>query len=382
MRRRFLTTAEAGILPASWRASFSSGKTKSLPGDARGRNLALVLQLLYRDGPLSRADLARSTGLTKVTISDLVSSLLEEGVIRELGPEQHLRPGKPAVLLDLSKDVFAIACVDLSGGKQFQAVLLDLDFTELSRLSVPRDGRTGEAALSQVVELVDDLLASATLPVVGISVGSPGVVSTEGVVKTSLSLGWHDVPLGRILEAHTGLPTTVENDANAATIAESAVAADTEDLLFVSVWSGIGAGLLLGGQLVRGQSFSSGEIGRLTVGPGDTSLEQWISLPALQERLEAADDSAAVLSEAGERLAVALAPIVAMLNLRTVVLSGPADIVDGDFTEGTRRNLLQRTMAISTESLQVVSSRLGDDVVLLGCAWLALNQFLENRIEK
>ena len=100
------------VLPDSWRASFSIGKTKSLPAEARTRNLALVLQTIYADGPLSRADLARATHLTKVTISDLVARLMDDGLVQEVGADQYLRPGKPAVLLDLVKDAFAVGCLD------------------------------------------------------------------------------------------------------------------------------------------------------------------------------------------------------------------------------------------------------------------------------
>ena len=366
------------VLPDSWRASFSIGKTKSLPAEARTRNLALVLQTIYADGPLSRADLARATHLTKVTISDLVARLMGDGLVQEVGADQYLRPGKPAVLLDLVKDAFAVGCLDLSDGNTFKAALFDLNFTELKRISVSRVGKRGTDALEAALDLATNLVNASTLPVIGLGVGSPGVVSADGMVRTSMSLGWTDIPLTSLIEERTGIPTIVENDANAATIAESAARQDNEDLLFVSVWSGIGAGLVLDGGLLRGQSFASGEIGRLTVGPGDTSLEEWISLPALDHRLGESEDADAVFTAAGEHLAVALAPIVAMLNLTTVVLNGPDDIVTGPFIEATNQSLRARTMSFSNEGLQVAPSQLGTDVVLLGCAWLALNRFLEN----
>ena len=301
-----------------------------------------------------------------------------DGLVQEVGADQYLRPGKPAVLLDLVKDAFAVGCLDLSDGNTFKAALFDLNFTELKRISVSRVGKRGTDALEAALDLATNLVNASTLPVIGLGVGSPGVVSADGMVHTSMSLGWTDIPLTSLIEERTGIPTIVENDANAATIAESAARQDNEDLLFVSVWSGIGAGLVLDGGLLRGQSFASGEIGRLTVGPGDTSLEEWISLPALDHRLGESEDADAVFAAAGEHLAVALAPIVAMLNLTTVVLNGPDGIVTGPFIEATNQSLRARTMSFSNEGLQVAPSQLGTDVVLLGCAWLALNRFLEN----
>jgi Transcriptional regulator/sugar kinase len=382
MRRRLTNPNGTRAIPVAWRDSFASKKTKAQPSHIRESNVRLILQLIYREGPISRADLARATGLTKVTVSDVISSLISENLVIELGLEVQTRPGKPAVLVDLPRKSLGIVCLDLSGGKTLTGVVLDLDFNELHRLTVSRDGKRGEEALAQTMSLLGALISAAEIPLVGITIGSPGVVTDDGVVKASMSLGWTDLPLKAIVEAETGLPATVENDANAATIAESSMDAEGEDLLFVSIWSGIGAGLLLSGQLLKGKTYASGEIGRLTVGPGDTTLEKWISFPELQKRLANSDDENETLTNAGEKLASALAPIVAMLNLNVVVLSGPPNITEGPFIESTASSLKAQMMNFSTASLRVIPSQHGEDVVLIGCAWLALGQFLENHNNK
>src|SRR6187431_3383798 len=89
--------------------------TKVLPEHARGHNRSLVLQTLYRAGTQSRADIARETGLTRVTVSDLVAELMAEGLVIETGQREDARPGKPATLLDLNREAFQIVGVDLSG---------------------------------------------------------------------------------------------------------------------------------------------------------------------------------------------------------------------------------------------------------------------------
>src|ERR1700710_508039 len=93
--------------------------TKVLPEHARGHNRSLVLQTLYRLGQISRADIARETGLTKVTVSDLVAELMLETLVVEVGHREGSRPGKPATLLDLNRDAFQIVGLDLSAYSTF-----------------------------------------------------------------------------------------------------------------------------------------------------------------------------------------------------------------------------------------------------------------------
>src|SRR6478735_4425577 len=116
---------------------------KVLPEHARGHNRSLVLQTLYRASGQSRADIARETGLTRVTVSDLVAELITEGLIVELGQREDARPGKPATLLDFDHAAFQIAAIDLSDDTVFRGAVLDLGGEILSRHEVPLEGATG-----------------------------------------------------------------------------------------------------------------------------------------------------------------------------------------------------------------------------------------------
>lgn len=113
-------------LPDSWRASFSIGKTKSLPAEAEPATSLLFCKPFTPMVPSARADLARATHLAGDDLS-LVARLMGDGLVQEVGADQYLRPGKPAVLLDLVKDAFAVGCLDLSDGNTFKAALFDLD---------------------------------------------------------------------------------------------------------------------------------------------------------------------------------------------------------------------------------------------------------------
>src|SRR3954469_25171976 len=135
-------------------------RVKVLPEHARGHNRALVLQTLYRSGQRSRADLARETGVTRVTVSDLVAELLAEGLVIELGQRESARPGKPAVLLDIDRAAHQIIGVDLSDHDRFRGAVMDLDGAIVASAEVmlaDSDGQaaTGEDALAKVDELVD-----------------------------------------------------------------------------------------------------------------------------------------------------------------------------------------------------------------------------------
>lgn len=355
---------------------------KVLPEHARSHNRALVLQTLYRSGALSRADLARATGLTRVTVSDLVAELIAEGIVTELGIRDEARPGKPATLLDIHRDGYRIVGVDLSEYGIFRGAVLDLDGAVLERAELPVDGATGSAATALVLDLVRSLLDVATAPVLGIGIGSPGVVDLAGVVVRAPNLGWRDEPLQARIADAVGLPVLVANDANAAVLAEHSFGEGLSDTMLVKIGLGVGAGLLLGGTPLYGNRFAAGEIGHVVVGTDGGEpcacgkrgcLETWVAAPRLEAKL-AADpgERDAILRRAGERLGIALAPVVGALDLAEVVLSGPAHLLDGPLEAAARETLHARTMPEFHGDLTLRRSTLGQDIVMRGAAAMVL----------
>jgi len=349
------------------------------PGDAKQHNRALIMRTLYADGPASRADIARSTGLTKVTVSGIVAELIDQGLMHELGPQESQRPGKPAILVDLARDAHAVLCLDLSNHERFRGAVLDLDGNVLARRDAERAGATGDAAVALAIELALDLLPLSTLPLLGIGVGTPGVVDDHGVVRTAPNLGWTSMPLQQLLSERTGVATIVSNDANVSALAEYRFGETSDDFILITIGHGVGSGLILDGHPVTGSNFASGEIGQVMVGTDlgidapysrEQVLEHWLSVPALQRALGEAGDSAAareqVLSEAGRRLGIALAPVVGVLNLAGVVLSGPAELIDGTLANATLDMLTRRTMPDSHDELDLHTSTQGEDIVLRG----------------
>ena len=376
------TLENTGTAGGFVRARASRTGAKVLPEHARGHNRSLVLQTLFHGGAMSRADLARETGLTRVTISDLVAGLITDGFVAEQGVRESSRPGKPAILVDLDRDGHRIVGLDLSGSETFLGAVLTLDgdIVARSEVAVPADA---DAALAAVIGLARDLVADAHAPVLGVGVGAPGVIDARGVILTAPNLGWNGLDLEGELREALGLPVLVANDANAAVLAEYTFGGANEDVLLVRVGRGVGSGLLAGGQPLRGARFAAGEIGHVTVGTDGGPrcacgkigcLEAWLAVPALTARIAATDEPAAgVLRDAGERLGIALAPIVGVLDLPEIVLSGPRELLDGALAEQAVETLRARTLATHHDGVRVRMTEQGQDIVLRGAAVMVLS---------
>jgi predicted NBD/HSP70 family sugar kinase len=373
--------ATSGRAFGSGRALRQGGKV--LPEHARGHNRSLLLQTLFHQGAMSRADLSRETGLTRVTISDLVSQLIADGFVAEMGVREASGPGKPAILVDLDRAGHRIVGIDLSGSDSFIGAVLTLDGDIVARREVPvvTDGDV----VGAVVQLARDLVGDAHAPVLGIGVGTPGIIDDDGVILSAPNLRWVGFDLEGALRDALGLPVLVANDANAAVLAEYTFGGAGDDVLLVKVGRGVGSGLLASGQPMRGAHFAAGEIGHVTVGTDGGPLcvcgkvgclEAWLAVPALTDRLAAASDDDAregVLRDAGERLGIALAPIVGVLDVSEVVLSGPPELLDGPLSQATVETLRARTLAEFHDGVRVRMTEQGQDIVLRGAAVMVLS---------
>lgn len=351
--------------------------TAVLPADGRRQNLSLVLQTLRHLGPTSRAQLAREVGVTKVTMSDLVAELMADGRVRDVGPAESAGPGKPATLVDLDQGGLLTLAVDLSVPARLQAAVLDVTGEVVVReeraAAVDAQGRGVDPGV--VVDLVRATLARSPHPVLGIGIGTPGVVDRDGVVRTAPNLGWTDVALRDLLADATGLPVVVANDSDAATRAELSASPGSEDMVLVQVGRGVGCGIVTGGHLVTGAHHAAGEIGHVTVGTDGGEecscgrrgcLETWLSLPRLRAVVGGPDEGR-VVGTAGERLAVALAPLVAALDLSEVVLAGPEDLL-APLVPVVERTLAARLLPSPTAPLTVRLAGSPQDIVLRGAA--------------
>lgn len=358
-------------------------RAKVLPEHARGHNRALVLQTLYHSGSMSRADLSRETGLTRVTISDLVSEFIADGIVIELGVRETVGPGKPPILIDIDRLGHQIVGLDLSDAEVFRGAVLSLDGDVVERREVARPAPSdGEAAYAAVLELSRELVGAATASLLGVGVGTPGVVRPDGLVLSSPNLGWTDFALETQLGRDLDLPVLARNDANAAVLAEYTFGDARSDFILIKIGFGVGAGLITGSQPLLGSRFAAGEIGHVVVGTDggprcicgrDGCLEAWLNVARLRDEVAARPaEREVILRDAGARMAIAIAPIVTALDLSEVVLSGPADLLGGPLIDAATATLRDRTLEGVFDDVVIRLTR-QDDIVLRGAAVMVLS---------
>jgi predicted NBD/HSP70 family sugar kinase len=381
--------------------------SKATHAQTRAHNASHVLRALYDLGPISRADIARLTGLTRTSVGELVAELTTDGLAEEIGRGPSTG-GKAPTLVSLIDDARHVIALDL-GERTFTAALLNLRGEIRQRASRDLKGADGDAAVTLVHELVDELLAGDHSPILGIGVGTPGIVDGEGTIRWAVNLQWTDLPLARRLAEHYGLPTVVANDSRAAAYAMFLFEGEDRprNLIAIKVGHGIGAGLVLEGELFGGDGFGAGEIGHVVVEPDGASchcgrfgcLETVASVPAMLRRgfdeavaagtripqgIEAIAASAAagdemalgVARSGGRALGGAIAALTGALDVRRIVLLGTATVLGEPWLEAVRDEAQRRTLATLARETEIVSGGTGDDAVLLGMCALLLTREL------
>lgn len=357
---------------------------KALPQHTRTNNRSLVLQMLFDAETMSRADIARASGLTRATVSALVGELVDEGMVAERGTTPGTRVGKPGILVGLNADAFHILALDLSADDRFIGAVINLRGELSYRTEVPIAGATGDEAFELVVQLVAATRKATARPVLGVGIGSPGIVAHGGTVLEASHLGWTDFGLAQRLEDRIGLPVHVGNDANAAALGVRTFRETGDaDLIVVNLTQGAGAGLIVGGALLEGEQFAAGEIGHVTVDENGERcvcgrrgcLDLYVAALNARRRLAEAGDDArhSVLAEAGQALGIVLAPVISVLNLTRVVLRGPRDVVCEPLLEAACATIRGRTMAAVSSALDMSIAAEGEDLVLLGAAVFVLS---------
>ncbi|MES5820062.1 ROK family transcriptional regulator [Streptomyces sp. RG80] len=230
-----------------------------------------VFTTVLSQGPLARLEVARRAGLSPAAVTKAVRPLIEAGYLVE-GADDEARPalGRPANLVRVDGGRALFIGVKVTGD-EIIAVLTDLCCRIRVARRVPLPDRAPKAVLASIADLVQDLSTEAAdVPVLGLGIAVSGDVDrTEGAVRYSPFLDWHDVPLAELAAMTTGLPVTVDNDVRALTVAEQwfGAGAGLSDFAVVTVGAGIGCGLVVHGRAVAGAHGVAGEIGHVTVDP-------------------------------------------------------------------------------------------------------------------
>ena len=259
------------VPPRTPMLSRSRVSAPALPPLLKHLNERTVLEAIRSGAPISRAEISRRAGISKPTVSLALQSLVEAGLVREAssGPAG---PRYGAVFFEPVPEAALVLGLDV-GGRFLRGAICDLRGDVRARLDVEIDGSDAVRVLEQIAELRERLVATTGLDdalVNGAVVGIPGVVDAErrGIALATSVAGLEGDTFGPELEERLGLKVTLENDVNLAALGEhwQGVARGVDDFLFLSIGTGMGAGLVLRGELHRGHNGAAGEVDFALVG--------------------------------------------------------------------------------------------------------------------
>jgi predicted NBD/HSP70 family sugar kinase len=372
-------------------------------------NEQLILRTIYEHGPISRAEVSRVTGLTRTTVSDVVDGLLARGLVEEAGTGPSTG-GKAPILLRVPADARHLVGVDVDDD-QLSGAIVNLHGEIRHRECVALAGRDGERAVNDLEALVDRLVAAAERPLLGVGVGTPGLVDTaSGVVRWAVNLDWRELALAERLHARTGLPVYVVNDSQAAAMAEWTFGAHVRarGMVVVKVGNGIGAGIIIEGQLFQGDPVGAGEVGHTRVvddGPlchcGSRGCLEMVAgvraavasaavraashpdsrlgaapvtFAALVEAVAAGDPLALeVVAEVARPLGRILGAVIGVLGIHDIVLIGPMTALGDPWLEVVREEARRSALPILAEESRIRIGRLDADLVEVGTAALLMS---------
>jgi predicted NBD/HSP70 family sugar kinase len=362
-----------------------------------------VLDELRRHGPRTQADIARTTGLSPATVSNLIRELKERHVVTVTGE----RSGRRGVLVALDQRAGVAAGVDF-GHRHVQVVIADLGHRVLAetRRELPRD-HDADSDIPLTERLVCELLEQAGVSrdaLVGVGLGLPAPIDpvTGEVGSTTILPGWQGVSAALVTSQRFGLPVWVDNDANLGALAELSwgVGRGYEDLVYIKLATGVGAGIVFNGELYRGAAGTAGEIGHTTIdenGPvcrcGNRGcLETYVGADALLDLLRPTHGDgltirdvvaralggdracARVLADAGRHIGLAVANLCNLLAPELIVIGGDL-VAAGDVLLEPLRDVVQRhAVRSAAETAAIVPGTLGDRAEVLGAVALVLRR--------
>lgn len=392
-----------------------SRASASTQDDLRRLNLSRLLRRLHMAGPATRSDLVAHTGLNRSTVGDLVAQLAEAGLVRE-GAGLAGQVGRPSLLVEPVPESAVVVAVDL-GVDRTQVALVGLGGAVLAT-GEERHARspfTPQAAARAVAaitaRMVDEAPADAAL--VGIGIAVPGIIDRfDGRVRLAPNLGWHDVPLGAVVQRalleELGVTprVVISNDADLGALAEHArgAAVAHRNLIFLVGEVGIGGGIIIEGDPMGGAGGYGGEVGHVVVDPSGSTCRCgsqgcWETTIGRHSIIRAAgrdpdsDDvvdvidaamrgearARAALDEAGRWLGIGLANLVNVFNPQAIVLGGHLRLLHPQVASIVEQHI-GRAVPGAREQVQVLVAALDGDSSIVGAAESAFASLLDDPI--
>lgn len=372
------------------------------------QNRGLLLRLLCTHDGVSRIQLAQRTGLTKMTVSNIIAGLMEQDYVVERAPERNAGVGRNPIILDISPGAPKVLGVQL-GREGVTAVLFDLKLRILKKEEEPFAQENTDSILQKLFRAVDRIrIQESNILGCGVSVVGPLDVGSGVVLNPPNFFGVSNLPLRRLLSNHMGLPVELNNDMNCAALGEKLFGAGREfhNFLYVGLSTGIGSGIIENDGLYQNSSGFAGELGHTSIdcngpecGCGNRGcLEEYVGMPVIEARLREATGQAgdfasfcaqtedphvdAVLSDIIEKITRALVNAVNLLNPQAILVGHNGTHLPARYLEQMERELNRRKFSQDYLKIRVKKSRFGMDSSLYGSGCLALRQLFEyGRIE-
>lgn len=366
-------------------------------------NKSIVLHTIRKHSPLSRAKVSEMTGLNKATVSNLVAELCTQELVTEVGPGESSGGRKP-LMLHFNNMAGSVIGLELRV-KQLTAVLCDLGGSILNECEYVLETHDLPFVLKQIQSSISELIAKAPespYGIVGIGVGVPGMVDENGVVLFAPNLGWEMVDLKAILEAEFSVPVTIDNEANAGAQGELnfGAARDVRHLLYISAGSGIGSGIIIGGELYKGARGYAGETGHMTIeaqgkpcscgsrgcwelyASEKTYDNAEYALPAhttpelVRYAVMGQEDALRHFASMGEYLGIGVTNLINSFNPELIVIGGALSEAETWLAEPLRKVVAERTLPYHKQQLEITFSRLGSRGTMIGAGFSAVMHFL------
>lgn len=370
----------------------------------RGRNVRRVMEMLIAKGSSTQAELARTTELSKATVSNIVQVLARGGLVTT---SPTTSSGRRAVMVHLEGRGAVAAGIDF-GRRHARVVLVGLGRQVVAEREIPLPlGHRGEAGIEAAAEVLEAVLAETGIErrvVLGVGAGIPGPIDhrTGTVVEGAILPEWIGLDVRRALEDRLRLPVFIDNDANLGALAQVTWGPHTgvENIVFLKIGTGIGCGLIIGGTPYHGHAGTAGEIGHSPVtdsGPlcrcGNRGcLELAASTSMMIDALGRGQDvpittddivrnavagdtvTLRVIEDAGVATGRALAGVVNLVNPEVIVVGGPLVGLGEILLGPIRRGLLRYAMPLAGQRTTLAVSSLGDRAEALGATALVLRQ--------
>ncbi|GMA60215.1 ROK family transcriptional regulator [Alicyclobacillus fastidiosus] len=373
----------------------------------RDINLSLVLQMIQEQAPISQRDLVQHTGLSPSTVFTLINQLHASELLRECGYATSSGGRRPK-LLEMNPEGGYFISVDL-GGTKISIGVLDLVMHLRQQWVYPTPSEGGEGVFQKLMEIISDTCQyceSQAWKILGIGICTSGIVDClNGIVIEADNFGWHDFPLADRLKASLGFVPVIEHDTNAAAYAEFVYGAarGQSNVVYVSIGTGIGAGLILNGRLFTGSNDMAGEIGHITVhhdgpmcrcgkrgcleavasGPaiarayvqrrGEQVGVDWVdgkTVIALAEQKDAI--SYEIVTDAGKMIGHTVGNLTNILNLDTIVIGGGVMAAGGVMFSAIKEGIQSVLLPRMRDTPHISKASYGPSAGLVGIGALSL----------